>query len=102
MDTKRVAWSRRLRPPDLSARTHHAARDRHPALDQKAHRQRRRVPTAGDQSPEQGPFRRVWVDVKRLRVELAGKPDDLFLVDHVRSADKLLSDAQIVEIQKSG
>jgi hypothetical protein len=79
MDTQRAARSRRVRPPDFAARTH-AARNRHPALDQKTHRQRRGVPAARDQPPEEGPFRRGWVDVKRLRVELAW-PERLQLIE---------------------
>src|SRR5580765_1341604 len=82
MDTQRVARSRRLRPPDFSARTDQAAGNRHTALNQETHGERRRVPSARDQPAERGELRRRGIDVKGLWIELAGKADDLCLVDH--------------------
>ena len=43
---------------------------------------------------------RLGVEMKELRIELAREPDDLGLVDRVRSADESLTHVQVIEVER--
>src|SRR5438128_282408 len=97
-DVQDVTRPRRLGPVDLSPGADDAAGERYSA-DHKTHRDRRRVPAARRQPAEQRLPRLVVIDMKRLRVELAGEALDLRLVQGVRSAAEALSHVQILEVE---
>ena len=55
------------------------------------------MPAARRQSAEQGRFRRLAIEVKRLPVKLSSKFPDLRLIQRVRSARKTLAHVEIVK-----
>src|SRR5207302_15343 len=61
------------------------------------HGNRRGMPAAGGQAAEQRRFRRLLIEMKRLRVELRGKCLDFPLVHRVRGARKALAYVQILK-----
>ena len=68
-----------------------------PDLHQQLHGDRHGVPAARREAAEQRALRRLIVEMKRLRVELAGKGLDLRGIDCVAGAGEALPDGKIVE-----
>ena len=89
-------------PIKLTASPDDTASDRQAALDQEAHGDRSRVPTACRQARKQGAPGHLVIKVEGLRIELTGKCFDLFLVEDVGSARKALPDLKIIEIEPVG
>src|SRR5262249_59413624 len=95
---RRTAPRRRgLGPIDLAARPDDAAGERQSALDQQAHGNRGRVPTARRQSGKQRAPRRLVIEVERLRIELAGERLDLRRIDDMGGAGGTPSDREGLE-----
>src|SRR5262249_36169153 len=55
------------------------------------------MPAARGQAAEQGRFRGLPIEMKRLRIELRGERLDVRLVDAVRATDKALSNGKVIE-----
>src|SRR5262249_19202483 len=77
-----VARPHRLEPAQfIEARRGEACDVREVVLREKPHRQRTRMPAAGDETTELGQLGPDGVDVKRLRIETPGEGNDLILLD---------------------
>ena len=85
-------------PIKLTASPDDATYERHTTLDQKAHGDRSRVPTACRQPRKQSVLGRFVIKVEGLRIELTGKGFDLLLFDDMGSAHKALSDLEIMRL----
>src|SRR5262245_65045433 len=76
MEPQGIARSHRARPAQLVDTSPDDAFRQRQGLDDELHRQRRRMPAAGDQLLEEGRARDRLVQVPGLRVELAGESLD--------------------------
>src|SRR5690348_6792266 len=68
------------------------------AVDQKAHGHRCSVPTARGEARKRRLFRRLLVDMIRLRIVFLGKGEDLGFVDPLAAALKNLADGEIFQV----
>ena len=66
-DLKRIADTRRPRPPEFAARADDAAGDRH-TLDDEPHRDRRRMPSARREAAKQRVARSIFIQMEWLRI----------------------------------
>jgi hypothetical protein len=82
-DLQTVTGAGWIWPIKLTASPDDTASDRQAALDQEAHGDRSRVPTACRQARKQGAPGHLVIKVEGLRIELTGKSFDLFLIDDV-------------------
>jgi hypothetical protein len=86
-------------PIKFTASPYDTAGEWQAALDQEAHSDRSRVPTACHQARKQGALSSLDIKVERLRIELTGKSFDLILINDVGSAREALPDLEIIEIE---
>src|SRR5206468_1244227 len=98
VDLQGVAGAHGTRPLDFAAHTDDAPRTWGRTVDHQPHRDRRRVPSAGREAREQAARGEFFVQMKRLRVELAREGLDLGLAHGSGRADKALADLEVVEI----
>jgi hypothetical protein len=85
-------------PFKFTASPDDTAGERQAALDQEAHGNRSRVPTACRQARKQCVLGRLVVEVEGLRIELTGKSFDLLLINDMGSAGEAPPDVEIIEI----
>src|SRR5437016_13565488 len=94
-----VSRSNRTRPAHfVEPGTDDAARRLELAVDQEAHRHRRRVPAACRQSLEERFARSVFVQMERLRIEFGRKGFDTRGFDRELARAELLPGFKVLEI----
>lgn len=71
-------------------------------LREKPHRQRTRMPTAGDETSERGQLGPVGVDVKRLRIEAPREGNDIILLDRDAAAAMNVAFDVVLEVTVVG
>lgn len=84
-EVKRVARPHRLWPAEFVHSGSHNAAGNRQAADEKPHRDRGCVPAARGEPTEQGSRRFLFIQMKRLWIELAGESFDLRDADLIRN-----------------
>ena len=97
-EMERVAWPYRLHPAQfVHARPEQGMRPKRPAGGGELHGDRRGMPSRCGESSEDGVLGRLFVEVKRLRIEFRGKAQDVFLRHRYLAALEAHAELQIVE-----
>src|SRR5579871_2045363 len=98
VDMERVARPHRFYPAQLvNACAKQRMRPERPRRQCEPHRDRGGMPAGSGKPAENGVPRRLVIEMKRLRIELAGKAQDFFPGDGLALARKAHTDLQVVE-----
>src|SRR4051794_36379816 len=81
MEPQGIAWPDRTGPAQLVDPTSNDAFRQRQSLDDELHRERRRMPSAGDQFLEEGRARDRLVQMRRLWIKLTGESLDRIRAD---------------------